>query len=46
MTPSNMVHKDLIGTYTVTVKNNQPADTIKEVDLHLTSMNLIDTSTG
>ena len=44
--PWNTVHIDLIGPYTKTVKQHQPGNTVKEVDLHLTCMTFIDPSTG
>ena len=46
MTPWNRVHIDLIGPYTVKVKHTQLGGTMKEFDLHLTCITLIDPSTG
>ena len=42
----NTVHIDLIGPYTKMVKQHQPGNIVKEVDLHLTCMTFIDPSTG
>jgi hypothetical protein len=44
--PWDTVHIDLIGPYTKTVKQHQPGNNIKEVDLFLTCMTMIDPSTG
>ena len=44
--PWNTVHIDLIGPYTKMVKQHQPGNIVKEVDLHLTCMTFIDPSTG
>ena len=46
LTPWNTVHIDLIGPYKKKVKQHQPGNTIKEVDLELTCMTFIDPSTG
>ena len=46
LTPWMTVHTDLIGPYTITTKQFQPDGTIKEVDLHLTCMTMIDPATG
>ena len=46
ITPWNTVHIDLIGPYTVKVKQNQPGGTTKEVYFKLTCMTFINTSTG
>ena len=40
------MHIDLIGPYKIKFKHNQPGGTIKEVDLQLTYMTLIDPSTS
>jgi hypothetical protein len=45
LTPWNMVHIDLISPYTKTVKQHQPGNKIKEVDLFLTCMTFIDPAT-
>ena len=37
---------DLIGPYTINTKKFQPDGTIKEVELHLTCMTMIDPATG
>ena len=40
------VHLDLIGPYTVTCKQMQPGDIIKEVELNLVAMTMVDPATG
>ena len=46
LTPWATVHIDLIGPYTINTKQFQPDGTIKEVELHLTCMTMIDPATG
>ena len=40
------VYTDLIGPYTITTKHFQPDGAIKEVELQLTCMTMIDPATG
>ena len=40
------MHTDLIGPYSITAKQTQPGGEIKEVDLHLTAMTMVDPATG
>ena len=44
--PWDTVHIDLIGPYSVYVKQHKPGGTIDDVDLHLTCMTFIDPATG
>ena len=46
LTPWKTVHLDLIGPYTVTCKQTQPGDIIKEVELNLVAMTMVDPATG
>jgi hypothetical protein len=44
--PWHTVHVDLIGPYTVTAKQQQPAKKIVSTELKLTCMTFIDPATG
>ena len=44
--PWRTVHTDLIGPYSITAKQTQPGGEIKEVDLQLTAMTMVDPATG
>ena len=46
LTPWHIVHVDLIGPYTKTLKQIQPSGTVTEVELYLTCMTFIDPATG
>ena len=40
------MHIDLIGPYSITAKQTQPGGEIKEVELRLTAMTMVDPATG
>ena len=40
------MHTDLIGPYSITAKQTQPGGEIKEVELQLTAMTVVDPATG
>ena len=40
------MHIDLIGRYSITAKQTQPGGKIKEVELQLTAMTMVDPATG
>ena len=40
------MHIDLIGPYSLTAKQTQPGGEIKEVELRLTAMTMVDPATG
>ena len=44
--PWHTVHTDLVGPYSITAKQQQVDNTIKEVELQLTCMTIIDPATG
>ena len=44
--PWRTVHIDLIGPYSITVKQSQPEGIIKEIELELTVMTMVDPATG
>ena len=44
--PWRTVHTDLIGPYSITAKQIQPEGKIKEVELKLTAMTMVDPATG
>ena len=44
--PWRTVHADLIGPYSITAKQTQPGGDIKEVELRLTAMTMVDPATG
>ena len=46
LTPWSTVNIDLIGPYTITTQQNQPEGKVKEVDLHLACMAMLDPATG
>ena len=46
LVPWDTVHVDLIGPYSLTANQNQPHGGIKEVELRLTSMTMVDPVTG
>ncbi|GFH49966.1 hypothetical protein CTEN210_06442 [Chaetoceros tenuissimus] len=46
LVPWRTVHVDLIGPYSVTAKQIQPGGEIKEVELKLTCMTMLDPATG
>ena len=46
LVPWETVHIDLIGPYSVTAKQIQPGGTIKEVEMKLTCMTMLDPATG
>ena len=46
LVPWETVHIDLIGPYSVTAKQIQPGGSIKEVELTLTAMTMVDPATG
>jgi hypothetical protein len=46
LVPWRTVHIDLIGPYTITVKQTQPGGEIKEIELKLTAMTMVDPATG
>jgi hypothetical protein len=46
LTPWKEVHIDLIGPYTVATKQRQPGNILKEVELCLIAMTMVDPATG
>lgn len=46
LVPWRTVHIDLIGPYTITAKQMQPEGEIKEIELKLTAMTMVDPATG
>jgi transposase InsO family protein len=44
--PWRTVHTDLIGPYSITAKQIQPGGELKEVELNLTAMTMVDPATG
>ena len=46
LVPWRTVHTDLIGPYSITAKHTQPGGEIKEVELQLTAMTMVDPSMG
>ena len=46
LVPWETVHIDLIGPYTVTAQQIQPGGELKEVELKLTAMTMVDPATG
>ena len=46
LVPWRTVHIDLIGPYSITAKQTQPGGEIKEVELKLTAMTMVDPATG
>ena len=46
LVPWRTVHVDLIGPYSITAKQIQPGGIIKEVELKLTCMTMVDPATG
>ena len=40
------MHIDLIGPYSITAKQTQPGDEIKEIELHLTAMTMVHPAMG
>ena len=44
--PWRTVHIDLIGLYSITAKQTQPRGEIKEIELRLTAMTMVDPATG
>ena len=46
LVPWRTVHTDLIGPYSITAKQTQPGRKIKEVELQLTAMTMVDPAMG
>ena len=46
LVPWRTVHTDLIGPYSITAKQLQPGGAIKEIELKLTAMTMVDPATG
>ena len=46
LVPWRTVHTDLIGPYSITAKQIQPGGDIKEIELKLTAMTMVDPATG
>ena len=44
--PWRTVHTDLIGPYSITARQNQPGNQVKEIELKLTAMTMVDPATG
>ena len=46
LVPWRTVHTDLIGPYSITAKQTQSGDKIKEIELQLMAMTMVDPATG
>ena len=46
LVPWRTMHTDLIGPYSITAKQTQPGGEIKEVELQLTAMTMVEPATG